>query len=292
LPGARLLGFRAYGIMKLKTNIGKVVYMPVVFKMWTPFHYFMIVFPFILAVVLHLGTRNSSDRVKKNTVVILSILMIGILVMRNVYIWVNKGSLNPEVIPFQVCHFANFMFLIAVLSPNKVWGTIAWCLNFPAGLVSVIFADGLMNYPTMLNIQAIAYVAGHMLIVATGMYMLLARTIRITWKSMGQMFLLVGAGYLLSVVINNWFNKLFASTKVTANYFYTFKPEVGTPLEAMYNLGEKVTVLGITFNPVYLAVLGFVGAVLLLAMYGIYRLREATATKNSKSEFGPSFMVN
>jgi len=256
----------------------KVVEVVIVeFKMWSTFHYFMMIFPFVLAVVLYSLVKDKPEKTKRTVGIILSILMIGILITRNVYIWTREGTLNPEVIPFQVCHFANFMFLVAVLSRNKVWGTIAWCLNFPAGLVSVIFADGLeSNYSTMIDIQAIAYIAGHMLIVTAGIYMLLTGIIQINWKSMKKMYALVACGYIGSVLINSWFNKVFAHTGMDANYFYTYKPEAGTPLEAMFDLGQSYTVLGVTFNPIYLLLLALVGAILLLIMYGIYKIRAST----------------
>jgi len=244
------------------------------FEMWSPFHYFMISFSVVLSVILYYIVKNKPDKSKKDLGIILSVIMIAILVMRNVYIWVNQGALNPEVIPLQVCHFANFMFLLAVISKNKVWGTIAWCLNFPAGLVSVIFADGLLNYPTMINIQAFAYISGHMLIVTTGLYMLFVGIININWQSMKKMFLFISVSYFLSILINSWFNNLFSHTNKTANYFYTFKPESGTPLEAFYNLGENITVLNITLNPIYLLLLGIVGFIVLMAMYGMYKLKD------------------
>jgi len=264
--------------------------MIVEFEMWSPFHYFMIFFPFVLSLLLYSLVKDKSDKVKRNVGIILSIIMIAILITRNVYIWSVKGALNPEVFPFQVCHFANFMFLIVIFSKNKVWGAIAWCLNFPAGIVSVIFADGLVNnYATMINIQAIAYIAGHMLIVTTGLYMLLAGMININWKSMKKMFLYVGIGYALSVPINSWFNKLFAHTNTASNYFYSFKPESGTPLEAMFNLGKEYTILNVTFNPVYLALLAIVALVLLMAMYGIY-LVLSRLTNNRSVHYSNRFL--
>ncbi|MDF2699080.1 MAG: hypothetical protein K0Q49_636 [Haloplasmataceae bacterium] len=44
--------------------------------------------------------------------------------------------------------------------------------------------------------------------------------------------------YLLSVFVNNLFNKIFAETFSPANYFDTFKPKSGTPLETFYEIGE------------------------------------------------------
>lgn len=251
--------------------------MIVEFSMWTPFHYFMMIFPFVLTFILYFFTRNKGEKAQFSVGLILSIVLVLILIVRNVYIWHQQGVINPEVFPFQVCHFANLIYLVAILAKDPAWGTIGWCLNFPAGLVSVIFADGLENYPTMINTQAIAYIAGHMLIVTTGLYMLLAGTIKINWQSMKKMFLFVGSGYLLSVPVNSWFNKLFAFSNKTANYFYTFKPEGGTPLEAMYNLGESYTVFGITLNPVYLLLLAGVGLAVLLAMYGLYLVKAQLA---------------
>ena len=149
--------------------------MIVEFKMWSIFHYFMIIFPFLLAVILYLGVRNKSEQVRRKVGLVLAIIMILILIVRNSYIWIEHGTFNSEVIPFQVCHFGNFIFLITALSRSTVWSTMAWCLNFPAGLVSVVFADGLVNnYTTMINTQAITYITGHMLLVTAGFYMLLA----------------------------------------------------------------------------------------------------------------------
>src|SRR5690554_5178814 len=120
--------------------------MIVKFKMWSLFHYFMITFPFILAFLLYFLAKDKSEKDKRNVGIALSIIMIAILIMRNVFIWIKMGSLNPEVLPLQVCHFANFHFLLPALSEDGVCGTVALCLHFPAGLVSGVFADGLENY--------------------------------------------------------------------------------------------------------------------------------------------------
>lgn len=246
--------------------------MDLTFKMWTPFHYFMMIFPFILAIVLWWMVKNKPQENKYRVGLIMTIFMVAILILRNSAIWYRVGTLNPEVFPFQVCHFANIILLLAVLSKNRVWGTIGWCLNFPAGLVSVIFADGLEGYSTIISIQAFAYIAGHMLIVTAGLYLLLTGFIKIDWQSMKKMYLYVGIGYILSVPVNSLFNTIFAKTEIASNYFYSFKPEAGTPLEDMFALGSNYTALGITFNPIYLALLAVVGFIFLTAMAGLYWL--------------------
>ena len=49
------------------------------FQVWTPFHYAMIVFPFVLAGVLHYIFRDKPSNSKRNMALALSVLMIIIL---------------------------------------------------------------------------------------------------------------------------------------------------------------------------------------------------------------------
>ncbi len=247
--------------------------MKATFDMWSQFHYFMIYFPFILALVLYYIYRKKSDKQQQIVAIVLSILMVLILLARAIFMIDKKGGLNPEAIPFQVCHMANFMMLFASFKKSKTIGAIAWCLNFPAALVSVIFADSLTNYDNILNIQGLAYISGHMLIVAGGFYMLLVGIIEIDKKAFKNMFKIVGIMYVLSVFINNWFNQLFAHTNTDANYFYTFKPEDGTPLEMFFDLGKNYQVASMTYNPIYLILLAILGAIILTIFYLLYRLR-------------------
>jgi Integral membrane protein (intg_mem_TP0381) len=243
------------------------------FQMWNNTHYFMMVFPFIGAIFLALLLRKQSDKKKRMVGVVLSILMIIILGARSIFMIVKHEGLNPEAIPFQVCHFANFMILAASLSKNKTVHAIVWCLNFPAGLVSVIFANGLENYDNILNIQGIAYIAGHMLIVLVGLYLLLVGIIEINHRAMLKMFGVIGIAFGLSVLVNNWFNHLFKQTGVMSNYFYTFKPEEGTPLENIFEMGSVWELGPISFNPVYLLLLGIVAIGLFYLMFVFYQLR-------------------
>jgi hypothetical protein len=254
------------------------------FEMWSPLHYFMIIFPFIIAILLAVIMQKQEYHHKRFVAVILSVIMIIILIARSISMIVKHDGLNPEAIPFQVCHFANFMILVASLSKNKTIHAIVWCLNFPAGLVSVIFANGLENYDNILTIQGIAYIAGHMLIVLVGLYLLLVGIIKINHKAMLKMFGVIGIAYTLSVFVNNWFNHLFKQTDVTSNYFYTFKPEEGTPLETFFEMGRTWEIGPITFNPVYLLLLGVVALVLFYTMYGLYQIKHLMRFHNQNFE--------
>ena len=241
------------------------------FEMWSAFHYFMIIFPFVLAVVLHKVTQNKPFTVKRHVAIVMGILLIVILAVRQIYI-LNTDGLGPEVFPFQVCHFANFLMLVVAVNKNfRVIGAIAWCLNLPAGLVSVIFADGLTNYSNALDIQGLAYITGHMLIVTMGLYLLLTRMIQIDRRTLLKAYKILVPLYVLSVVVNNWFVDIFGEQ---SNYFYSYAPEAGTPLEDIYTLGSTITVSGLTFNPVYLIFLAIIGAVVMYLMYLLAKLRD------------------
>ncbi|GAB2319974.1 hypothetical protein IRB23SM22_22350 [Alkalibacterium sp. s-m-22] len=240
------------------------------FEMWSTFHYFMMIFPFVLAIFLYKMTQEKSLAVKRRVAIMLGIILVLILTTRQIYIFNNEG-LGPEVFPFQVCHFANILLLIVAINPNlRVTAAIAWCLNFPAGLVSIIFADGLESYSNVLNTQGLAYISGHMLIVTMGLYLLLTRMIQVDWRALIKAYKVLAMLYLLSVIVNNWFVAIFDEQ---SNYFYSYVPEAGTPLEDLYNLGSTIEVFGLTFNPAYLLSLAVVGAAVMFLMYLLAKLR-------------------
>lgn len=249
--------------------------MKATFDMWSIFHYFMMVFPFVLTVLLYYLYKNKDEKKQKNVALILSILMVLILIARSIFMIDRKGGLNPEAIPFQVCHFANFMMLLASFKKWKTVGAIAWCLNFPAALVSLIFANSLTHYDNILNIQGLAYISGHMLIVAGGLYMLLIGIIQIDKHAFKNMYKTIGIMYLISIVINNWFNHIFAKTDTDANYFYSFKPEEGTPLQTFFDLGKTYHVIGMSVNPIYLLSVALLGSVIVFIFYLIYRFKSS-----------------
>lgn len=89
------------------------------FKMWSLFHYLFILSPFIFSIILYYLTKFNSYRKNKMIGLILSIICIIILALRNIEIYVKSGEIDPEIIPFQICHFANFVLFFAFLKNNK-----------------------------------------------------------------------------------------------------------------------------------------------------------------------------
>jgi uncharacterized membrane protein YwaF len=193
------------------------------------------------------------------------------LVLRNAEIFVHNGyHIEPEIIPFQICHFANFILFAAFLFRKKTIFTMAFCFNLPAAFLSIIFADSLVNYTTILTFRGMAYIWGHMLIVAITLWALFTNQIVITKKSFFNTVLVVLSLFVVSVPVNNLFNALMPAYE--ANYFYTYKPEGGTPLEMVFDHGHNVTLLGMQVNVLYVFIMGIVGVAVLYLFWGIYTL--------------------
>ncbi|GEN51602.1 TMEM164 family acyltransferase [Alkalibacterium pelagium] len=239
------------------------------FEMWSTFHYFMIVFPFALAVTLYIFTRYKAFAVKRRVAIAMGIILVGILATRQIYVFSTDG-LGPEVFPFHISHFANILLLMVAINPaRRVISTIAWCLAVPAGLAAIIFADALETYSNVLSIRGLSYIFGHMLIVATGLYLLLTEMIRIDRRALLKAYAIVVPLYVLSVIVNNWFTDIFNEQ---ANYLFTYTPGSAAPLVYLYSLGSDITVSGMTFNPVYILSLTIIGAVVMFLMYIVAKL--------------------
>jgi hypothetical protein len=235
--------------------------------MWSFWHYAFIVSPFILLLPLYYLTRSKDKASLRKIGIILSIIAIIILLLRNIEIWVRGNyALNIEMIPLQICHFANFVLLIAFITNKQSWFNFALLLNLPAAFVSIIFANSLSNYDTILTFRGFAYIVGHMLLVTIPIWFYLVGFVEVNFNRFKSTVKLVGIFYFISIFINNVMYLLLGQY---ANYFYALKPESGTPLEWFYELGENIYIGVFKFNPIYLLLTGLFG---LLVMYLLYLL--------------------
>jgi uncharacterized membrane protein YwaF len=238
--------------------------------MWSPFHLLFIASPFIATLILQLTVRRKSFETKRRIGFWLAVACVVILFLRNAEILVkNDWEINAEVIPLQICHFANFVLLWAFWKNDRVTFALAYCLNLPAALMSILFANSLENYTTLLTFRAQAYLWGHMLIVATTLFAFLNGFVRIDGKTFGRTALLMLGLYAGGLVISNVLNAVFG---FSANYFYALRPEGGTPLELFYDWGTTYSLGFFQINPVYLMLTAAVGATVVSAFYGLYRV--------------------
>src|SRR5690554_3753058 len=239
------------------------------FEMWSILHILFIVSPIIFVVILYLFTKNKDKDKLYKIGVYISLFAVLLLAARNIEIFIVDGFIfSGELLPLQICHFANFVLLYAFWKKDDSFFALAFCLNLPAALLSIIYANSLTNYETMFTIRAQAYLWGHMLIVGITVWAYLVNLIKINKKILLKTLKIMVILYLSAIIINN----VLRIININSNYFYTMIPETGTPLEIFYNLGKIYKIGLFEINFVYLILTGILGVLVVLIIYYIYLL--------------------
>jgi hypothetical protein len=209
----------------------------------------MLLSPIAFIYLLHITTRNYSYENKKRVGIYLSIIAILMLVLRNIEIFVLRGyKFDYEIVPLQICHFANFVLLYAFYKDDKTFFSFAFLFNMLMAAISLIFADGLENYASLITFRGFAYIFGHILIVVISFWAYLNGFIKTEKKIVMKSMILIDLLVILSVFINNFFRLILNEA---SNYFYTAKPEGGTPLEFFYDLGSLNKIGAFEVNIIY-----------------------------------------
>ena len=237
------------------------------FEMWSPLHYVFMASPFIFLFILLVVSRKLNNQQKRILGIVLSLIAVILLVLRNIEIYLDRGF-DAEIIPLQICHFANFVMLFAFIFKNNTLFSLSFLLNLPAAYTSIIFANSLSNYQTILTFRGMAYLFGHMMIVSIVLWAFFIGFIKIDKKIFVKTLITMFALYLIAHIVNNGLMYL----NLTPNYFYTIIPEGGTPLELFYNWGTNYNFGKFVINPVYLGLTALLGLSIVLIFWGIYKL--------------------
>ena len=229
-------------------------------------HLLFLVSPFISLFILLYFTLKTSHDTNTKIGIWLSIVAIVILFLRNLEIFITNGFIfDIELLPLQICHFANFVLLIAFLKKQQIWFNFALILNLPAAFVSIIFANSLSHYDTILTFRGFAYIFGHMLLVTLPLWAYIKGFIKLDFNYLKKTFTVVFILFILSILINNI---LYLISGQYANYFYSLKPESGTPLELFFEWGHELILFDFfKINFVYLILTTFLGAAVMSLMY-------------------------
>lgn len=240
------------------------------FTMWSLGHYIFMVSPIIATIILHYSAKHLEHEKKRKLGIILSWIAVHVLILRNLEIWINSGyQFNVELVPLQVCHFANFVLLYAFMKDSKPAFGLAFTLNLVAAFVSILFADSLANYSTILTLRGMAYIVGHILIVVIAAWAYMNNFILMDLKTYIKTLKVTGVLYFSSILVNNFFGIV---TGQYSNYFYTNHPERGTPLEWFWNMGTEVDLAGFKFNIVYIIGTAIFGFIITLMVYGFAQI--------------------
>ncbi|QWB96614.1 YwaF family protein [Mycoplasmatota bacterium] len=248
------------------------------FTMWSFEHYLFILSPFVVAITLYFLFRRKNHAYKRIVGIVLSLVMITILIFRNIELFFLEDFTNYfELIPFQICHFANFVLLYAFVKDSKAAFGFALLLNLPMAMLSIIFVDSLSHYTNIITFRGIAYILGHMLIVSTSIWIFLEGFVQLNRKIIEQTLLITLIDFTFMVFINQIFRSIGLGD---SNYFYTYIPEPGTPLVTLHRLGISFT-LGDQFviNPIYIIGLMAIGSSVIALMYITLRTIEKSTNK-------------
>lgn len=251
------------------------------YQVWSIGHYLFMLLPFIMWGLFFYLTKDKPFESKRKLGIIVSIIAILLLALRNIeYLFVKDFTFDYEMVPLQICHFANFVLLYAFYKNDKTFFAFAWLFNLPAAFLSIVFSNGLENYSTILNFRGAAYIFGHALIVALTLFAYSTDFVKLDRFILLKLVKLLIPLYIAAHFVNALFYTLFDQP---SNYFYTMRPEKGTPLEWFFEMGTEFTFLGAPFNPVYLILTGLFGGVVILSIYFITVGLESLPKKKVKT---------
>ncbi len=237
------------------------------FDLWTWYHGLYIASPLVLAYALFRLTSRADYAEKRRLGLWLSSAAMVVLVVRNVTILLTEGF-HAQVVPLQVCHFANIVLWLAFYLRSDKLFALSFCLNLPAAFISLVFANALAAYPSFWMLLAQTYFWGHLLIVMIALWAVLAGMVTIDRRVFGQTVMLMAGLFVGAMVLNNVLKLI--PTLSEANYFYTVRPEEGTPLEWFYTLGVSGELGFFEYNVLYWTLTAMLGVVVVVLFYGLY----------------------
>ena len=238
-----------------------------VFKLWSVWHFLYLLSPFAIFCALYLLTKNRSDKTKYIVGAIFGAISIGILVLRNVDIFIRTGW-DPEIIPLQVCHIGSIVTGLALLTKNKSLIITSFCFNLTPAFLAMIFADSLANYDTLLKIRPQTYIWGHIFIIVCALYGVLTFKPKCTSRDFCTALIIITCIAVVAVVCNSAF-RLIPSWE--PNYFYLFDYS-GTPLKFLYNAFPISNYGWFTINWLYTLTLFAVFVMVFIGLYYLMRI--------------------
>ena len=244
-----------------------------IFPLWGWMHILFLLLPVAMVVIFHFSFRKLSSEKKRLVGIILSVINIALLIGRTIEMSIEGKWPLGEIIPLQLCHIADFVILFAfIFRKDAIKNTLfalSFCLFLPAAALAIVFPNTLNMYDTLWQFQVLTYILGHALIVATIVWALVNRLIKINIKTLLRASIVSVAMYLGMFVIAN---VAIALGVQGVNWFYTMSPVPATPLALFYSAGHMLYFGPFQAHPVYLVLTALFAVVVVMAMYGVYML--------------------
>jgi len=235
------------------------------FTLWSIWHFIYMPTPILAVIILYRITKRRSYDEKRRLGVALSALCVAMYILRDIEMFIESGFIvTYEIIPFAICHFANFVLLYAFVRDSKSALSFALLFNAPCAVLAIIFASTLAGYDNVISFKGLAFLLGHLLIVALPFWAFFAGLLRMEYATLKRTFFILLALYAASFAVNNLFGLLFGTR---SNYFYSIWAEPKTPLTWWQIKSLEFTVGDFFFNPVYTLGTAVFGCIIMLLIF-------------------------
>lgn len=233
------------------------------FSLWTLSHLFYALSPFIVFTIIYYIMRNQSFKSIYIVGVIIGSITLGILVFRNIYIFIKDGF-SMDLIPLQACHLGSIAVFITLVFRNNVIGSFAWCFTVITAYFSVILPYSLAEYESIFNPLSLVYLFGHLITIVGAIYAVVFEIIVIDKKIFRSSLMLTFVYLFACIIINSLFINVF---DMFANYLFTNAS--GTAIfDNMFNI--KLSMSFIDIYPIYLFSVTIAVLLLYIGFYYLY----------------------
>ena len=152
-----------------------------VFQVFGPAHLAVILVIILVPVGLGMAVRRSgSKRLDLACALGFVLLLASNYIGYGVYVWQHHLVSWQQALPFQLCDWAMFTIIIALLTRWRGWTEVSYFWGIGGTLQAILTPNLQVNFP---DIRAISFFVGHGGIVAGVIYLLVARRFRPTLGS-------------------------------------------------------------------------------------------------------------
>lgn len=152
-----------------------------VFQVFGFAHVVVILLIIFVPIGLGIAVRmTDSRRIDRAVAVCLALLLATNYVGYAVYLWQHQFLFWEQALPFQLCDWAMFTIMIALLTGRRSWTEVSYFWGIGGTLQAILTPNLQVNFP---DIRAISFFLGHGGIVSGVIYLLIARRFRPTLGS-------------------------------------------------------------------------------------------------------------
>lgn len=194
-----------------------------VFRVFGPAHLAVILIIVLVPVGLGLVVRRTgSKRADLAIAIAFVLLLLSNYAGYGIFVWQHHLVSWPQALPFQLCDWAMFTIVVALLTRSRGWTEVSYFWGIGGTLQAILTPNLQVDFP---DIRAISFFVGHGGIVAGVIYLLVARRFRPTLGSVGRTLAWSQLYFITTLLVDHL---------TGVNYgFLLHKPEVASLLDIL-----------------------------------------------------------